>query len=192
MSAAAGVLTTLHLILQVGFISVTMLLLFVTILNRMRVRRVLLSWLTGRLLGLPLWPAVFLGAVLLFLGGALAVGHAVSLKLVIGYLFGGCFWLASTLLSTSVLVTEYGLICHPHRARHAVAWGQVVDYFETKAGRKHHYVFFYLDPAETRCRLELTVPRSRRALFNRVVTEKLDARFDFSVRQGFGKKALEG
>ena len=88
MPSAAVVLATVHLILQIGFISVTVLLLFVTAVNRIRVRHVLLSWRTGKLLGLPVWPMVFLGAVLLFFGSALAMGQALPWTMVVGYLIG--------------------------------------------------------------------------------------------------------
>ncbi len=192
MPAAADILATLHLILQVGFISVTVLLLFVTVVNRLRVRHVLPAWRTGKLLGLPLWPTVFLVAVLLFFSGALAMGQALAWTMVVGYLVGGVFWFAASLLSTSVLVTEFGLIYHPNRAGHAVAWGQVVDYFDNDTVLPARYVFFYLDPTDVRRRLELTVPRSQRVAFQQIVREKLDARFDLSAQQVYGKKALEG
>lgn len=192
MPAAAAVLKTLHLILQVGFISVTLLLLIVTVMNRMRVRHVRLTWRTGKLLGLPLWPTIFLTAVLLFCVGALAVGQALPLRMVAGYIAGGLFWFVASLLSASVLVTEHGLIHHMNRSGHAVTWAQVVDYFETASGQKQSYVFFYLDPSDTRRRLEVCVPRSHRAPFRRVIAEKLDARFDLSAQQVYGKKALEG
>ena len=191
--SAAVVLATLHLIVQVGFISVTMLLLIVTVMNRMRVRHVRLRWRTGKLLGLPAWPAVFLAAVVLFYAGALALGQTLPLQMIAGYFVGGLFWFVAGLFSNAVLVTEHGVIYHPSRAGHAVAWEQVVDYFETKtASSKPCYVFFYLDPSETRSRLELMVPGSQRAAFSRIVAEKLDARFKLSAQQVYGKKALEG
>jgi hypothetical protein len=192
MPSAADVLATLHLILQVGFISVTVLLLFVTVVNRMRVRHVVLSWRTGAVLGLPAWPTVFLAAVLLFCGGAMALGQPLPWSIVVGYFVGGGFWLAASLLSTSVLVTEFGLIYQPNRAGHAVAWGQVVDYFDDNAAVPARYVFFYMDPTDVRRRLELKVPRTQREAFREVVREKLDARFDLSAQQVYGKKALEG
>ena len=191
--SAAAVLATLHLIVQVGFVSVTMLLLIVTVMNRMRVRHVRLRWRTGKLLGLPAWPTMFLAAVVLFYVGALALGQTLPLKMVAGYFIGGLFWFVAGLFSSAVLITEYGMIYHPNRAGHAVAWEQVVDYFETKtASNKPCYVFFYLDPTEARCRLELMVPSAQRAAFSRVVAEKLDARFKLSAQQVYGKKALEG
>lgn len=192
MAAAEDVLNTLHVILQVGFISVTLLLLVVTVMNRMRVRHVLMAWRTGRLLRLPTWPTMFLAAVLLFFGGAFFMGQPLQLHLVAGYFVGGLLWFVATLIATSVLVTEHGLIHHPNRSGQALAWVQVVDYFETKTARKQCYVLFYLDAGDRRQRLELTVPRVHRAAFRRVIAEKLDARFDFSAQQVYGKKALEG
>ncbi|MFQ5568206.1 MAG: hypothetical protein ACE5G0_00940 [Rhodothermales bacterium] len=192
MPVAADVLTTLHFILQIGFIAVTLMLLLVTAINRLRVRRVRLTWRTGKLFGVPVWPTLFLGAVLLFFGGALVMGQPLPLFLIVGYLLGGIFWFMAGLLSNAVLVTEYGLIRHPNRAEEAVAWGQVVDYFEVTKGRKHRYVFFYLDYADTRRRLELTVPRLQHEAFCRIVREKLDARFELSAQKVYGKKALEG
>ena len=191
MPAAADVLATLHLIVQVGFVSVTCLLLIVTVMNRMRVRHVRLSWRTGRLLGFPLWPTVFLGAMLLFFVGALVIAQAFPLKMVAGYVVGGLLWFASSLLSASVLVTEHGLIYHPNRAGHAVAWEQVTDYFKTTAGRTCYYVLFYLDATDTRRRLEVNPPQAQHAAFAQIMAEKL-ARFDLSAHQVYGKKALEG
>ncbi len=190
MPVLADVLPPLNLVLQTGFLAVTLLLLLVTAINRMRVRRVLLSWRRGRLLGLPPWPTTFLAAVLLFLGGSLATGQ--PLPFFAGYLVGGVFWLAAGLLSASVLVTEYGLVQNANRAEQAVAWGQVVDYFEAAAGRRHRFVFFYLDPTDTRRRLELTVPKAHRADFCRIIRDKVDVRFDLSAQQVYGNKALEG
>ena len=74
----------------------------------------------------------------------------------------------------------------------AVAWSQVVDYFEMAQGNQQRFVFFYLDHTDTRRRLELSVPRSRYAPFARLVREKIDARFNRSAQQVYGKKALEG
>ncbi|HMB90567.1 MAG TPA: hypothetical protein VKP65_06955 [Rhodothermales bacterium] len=192
MSAAAEVLKTLHLILQTGFLAVTFLLLLVTIVNRMRVRCVRLSWQRGPFRGLPLWPALFLSAVLLFFGSAYATGREPEIVIFIGYLMGGVCWFSASLLSASTLVTEYGLLEHVNRADRAVAWSQVVDYFEMAQGNQQRFVFFYLDHTDTRRRLELSVPRSRYAPFARLVREKIDARFNRSAQQVYGKKALEG
>lgn len=192
MSAAAEALTTLHLILQTGFLAVTFLLLLVTVVNRMRVRCVRLSWQRGPFRGLPLWSSLFLAAVLLFFGSAYATGRELPMVIFIGYLMGGVCWFSASLLSASTFVTEYGLLEHVNRADRAVAWSQVVDYFEMAQGNQQRFVFFYLDHTDTRRRLDVSVPRSRYAPFARLVREKIDARFNRSAQQVYGKKALEG
>ena len=194
MSAAAEALTTLHLILQTGFLAVTFLILLVTVVNRMRVRRVRLSWQRGSLWGLPLWPTLFLVAVLVFFGTLYATGRETPTTTVIfvGYLMGGICWFSAALISASTLVTEYGLLEHVNRAERAVPWSQVVDYFEVAQGNQQRFVFFYLDHTDTRRRLELSVPRSRYAPFVKIVREKIDSRFNRSAQQVYGKKALEG
>ena len=199
-SAAAGIVQSLmaeaHALASAGaslrlvtvatflaiFIGVTLLLLVVTLMNRLRVRRVLLSWHRGQLFGLPLWPSLFLVAVLAFCLCSALIRHVVPLELVAGYLLGGLFWFVAGVLSGSILVTEYGLVFHAKQAEQAVAWGQVVDYFKA-SGTRPRYVFFYRDPSGTRQRLELKVPRAREAVFGRIVEGKLDARFEPQTQQ---------
>ena len=188
----ADVLRIVHLILEIGFLFVTFLLLAVTVVNRMRVRQVLLTWRHGAPFGVPLWPTVFLVTVFGFFGSALLMGWPLSVWVLAGYLVGGACWLAAGVLSASVLVTEHGIVQSANRADQAVAWRQMVDYFEQPAGHYAVYVFFYLDASDRRCRLELVVPASQQAAFRRLVREKLDARFDLSAQQVYGKSAMEG
>ena len=192
MFARSDLFLTLQLVLLLGFIGVTSMLMLVTVTNRMRLRRVVHSWRTGRLFGLPLWPAAFLLVVLLFSLYAAAAEHVLHAMTLAGYLVGGVFWTVAALLSSTVNVTEYGLILNVNRVDQAVAWGQVVDYFELAQEKGRTYVFFYLDGSGVRRRLELTVPDALGDAFRELVAAKLDARFEFSAQQLYGNKALEG
>lgn len=185
-------LSTLHTVLLVGFVGVTALLLAMTVLHRVRMPRVVLSWHTGRLGGLPLAPALFLLAVLAFFAYGLYASTDVSPALLAGYGLGGAFWFASALLSSAVLVTDHGVLRPSRRCMQAVAWSQVVDYFEREAQNRRRFVFFYLDEAGHRERLELLVPAAQCERFRQVVYVKLDARFDYATQQAYGKKELEG
>ena len=109
-----------------------------------------------------------------------------------GYLVGGAFWFAAILFSRSVLVTECGLIDNVNRAHQGVAWGQVIDYFESVHGADRAYVFFYEDDDGVRRRFELSVPVAHQEAFREVLAEKLDERFDLSMYEAYGKTALEG
>ncbi len=183
---------TLHMILLIGFIGVTSLLMLITVANRLRMRRVLLSWRTGYFFGLPLWPMAFLAVVALLWGYSLASGQPTPSGVFAGYLTGGVFWFIAILLANALVVTEVGIVQSMKRPRRMLAWGQVVDYFEVPRGDGHLYVFFFEDGAGVRRRFELKVPASRRDRFHRIVRAKIDARMDFGVQQAYGKKALEG
>ena len=185
-------LNTLHIVLLIGFIGVTALLMLVTIANRLRVEGVLLAWRTGRLFGWPLWPSLFMGAVVLLMGYGLLFDTDVPIGVFVGYLLGGSFWFAAALLSTSIFVTEHGFIRNVSRAHEALTWAQVSDYFEVEQDEDRYYVFLVIDENNQRRRLELKVPLAQQVRFRQIVRAKLDARIEFGMQQTYGKKALEG
>ncbi len=191
-AALASVFETLHQILVGGFVAVTVLLLVVTLTNRLRTKDVILSWHPGPLLGVPRWPALFLGLLLAFLVFALLTQPHVPILIFGGYLLGGVFWFAAAFLASAFHVTQHGLVHQINRSGSAVAWGQVVDYFVAAREKEQRYVFFYLDETGSRRRLELHVPAACQEAFHRIVCAHLDARFDFAMEQAYGKKALEG
>lgn len=192
MSVTAEVLTTLHHVLQLGFIGVTFLLMLVTLVNRLRVQQVRLAWRQGRWGGLPLWPTVFIGAVLAFFGITAVADQQLPLSIFAGYLVGGLFWFVAAWNSTSVLITERGIIRDANQVEEcAIAWEQIADYFEVP-GDPLRYVFFYLDEHDTRRRLELPVPAAQEEPFRDVLKAKVDARFELFLQRAYGKQALEG
>jgi hypothetical protein len=185
-------IATLHLILLLGFIGVTSLLLIVTVTNRFRLRRVLLTWRSRRYLGVPVGPTIFLGVVLGLLGASLLTDHALNAGLFLGYVVGGGFWFVAAWLSSTVIVSDYGLVLNSNCTDRAVAWGQIVDYFEFERASRRGYVFFFADGSGDRRRLELPVPIHLQKRFQKVVRSKVDARLEFSLQQVYGKQALEG
>ena len=192
MEAVPSVFATLHAILVVSFVAVTALLLLVTTVNWLRVRQPLMSWRPGSRFRLPAWPLAFLGAVLVLFGCSVAIGAPLSLPVLSGYLLGGSFWLLAATFSTATIVTEYGLLTSVNRLDEAVAWRQVVDYFETVHEGSLHVVFFYLDGASRRQRFELAVPPAQHEAFRSLVDRKLAERFDAALEKSYGNKALEG
>lgn len=192
MVVESDLLITVHLLLLVGFVGITSLLLLVTVTNRLRLRRVLLSWPSGKFFGLPIWPVVFLAAVVFLFTYSIFSGHSFSPAVFAGYITGGVFWLISSFLSSTKVISEYGIILNTNCADRAIAWGQVVDYFRFSNENNSGYVFFYSDGNSGRQRLDLVVPPACAKRFQEIVSAKLDTRFDFAVQQAFGKKALEG
>ena len=66
MSAVSDVMVILHLTLLFGLLGATSLLLLVTVMNRLRLRSIIMSWQAGRPFSLPAAPTVF---ITLLLGG---------------------------------------------------------------------------------------------------------------------------
>jgi len=95
------------------------------------------------------------------------------------------------MISSSSVVTDYGIIPEVGRAGEAVAWGQISDYFHVEEGRRTYFVFMYQDFVGVRRRLELAVPAIDVERFAAILRSKLDTRIEDPIRQIAGSKALE-
>ena len=60
-------INTLHIILVFSFVGVTGVLLGMTILQRIRIRGIRMTWISARLGSLPVWPTLFMGLVVVFM-----------------------------------------------------------------------------------------------------------------------------
>ena len=177
MDPVYDLLVGVHLLVLLAFIGVTSMLMLVTVVNRVRVRDVILSWPNGRFFGLPVWATLFLATVLGFLGVAVLQDQLFFPMIFTGYLMGGTFWFAAAVIMSSVHVTPHGLILNVNRNGRALLWTQIVDYFEFGDEREGGIVFFYLDGEGARNRLQLRVPGPYRKRFSQVVRSLLGSRF---------------
>ncbi|MCZ6704741.1 MAG: hypothetical protein O6942_02450 [Bacteroidetes bacterium] len=185
------ILSTIHLILVISFVSVTALLLSLTVLQRIRIRRVRMTWRSSRVSRVPIWPILFVGAVTVFLVYAQNIFPAIHLSVYLGYLLGGILWFIAVILSSTSVITDYGIIPEIGRSGEAVAWGQISDYFEVKDERRVYFVFIYQDFIGVRQRLELAVPVIEVDRFLSIVRSKLDIRVEESVYEMTDSKAIE-
>lgn len=170
-------LVGVHLLLLLAFIAVTSMLLLVTVVNRVRVRSVMLSWPNGRFFGLPIWSTLFLAVVLGFVGVSTLQGHSVYPLIFVGYLLGGMFWFAAAMIMSSIHVTPHGIILNVNRNGRALAWSQIVDYFEFGDEQEGGIVFFFADGSGSRHRLEVHVPGVYQKRFAQIVRVRLESRF---------------
>lgn len=183
-------LKMVHLVLLCGFLGVNSALLILAVVNRLRVRRVLLTWPQGRLFGLPLLPVAFLAGVLVLLGYAWYQDMELATVILSGYVVGGLFWGMAATLRSSVVVSSYGFVNPAAGHRGCIAWSQVTDYACIDEAGCQRYVFFFQDAGE-RCRSDLVVPRRHRDVFEHVVELKVDERFAFDARRHYQRKAME-
>jgi hypothetical protein len=168
------VINTLHTVLVISFVGVTGGLLALTLVQRLRVRGIRMTWLSSSRASFPMWPTVFMGVVLVFLLYSRNTVAPVSPFVFLGYFSGGMIWFVSVVLSAAVVVTEYGIIPEAGRAGEAVGWGQIFDYFEVEDSKRVHFAFMYQDFLGERKRLDLSVPLQHAERFRRMVRAKLD------------------
>lgn len=194
MASLYNVASLLHSALVLSFMGVTFLLMVVSAVRRSQLRKVRLSWGSGRLYGLPMIPTVFLSVVVGLIGFELASegsGTPFGWMILLGYLMGGLFWYIGAILWTSVVVTDWGISRRRRGRLESIPWHEVSDYVARDEGRKTVYVLFRIDERGRKQRFELEVPPTRRALFKEVVESKLDARYNYYARRPVGRWALK-
>jgi len=138
-----------------------------------------------------MWPVLFIGVVAVFLVYAQNTFPSVEISIYAGYLLGGVIWFVSALFSSSSLVTDYGIIPELGKSGDAIAWGQIVDYFEVEDVKQIHFVFIYQDFLGDRRRLETTVPTAEVDRFRSFLRANLDSRMKITEKHEIGHKALK-
>jgi hypothetical protein len=186
------VLETVHSVLVIGFVAVTGSLLGLTLVHRMRVRSVVLTWRSPRTATRPVWPILFVGLVLILYVFAANAVPDVPGTIFGGYVAGGVLWLMSSLASGSVMVTDFGVVREFGKPGDAVAWMQVEDYFEATDDSRTIFVFIYEAENGQHRRLEVPVPAGHVDRFRRIVRAHVDDRIETPVTHTVGRKALEG
>lgn len=178
-----------HLVLLSTGLFGASLYMLVTLSQRMRLRRVLMTFRSR-------WITPNSGVAGIVLAGtaatsvwSLTVGTATSPVVFLGYTLASAFWLAAALIDQLVVVTDYGLVTDLRRSDRSVAWGQILDYFVRGAGGRRRYVFLHADEELDPERLTITVPASCERSFREIVDEKLDARYEFGLERVYGRSS---
>jgi hypothetical protein len=185
------VVNTIHTILVLSFLGVTGLLLAMTTLHRLRIRGVRMTWYSPKLTTIPVWPTLFIGLVIVFLVYVQNTAPLLNSWIFGGYFLGGIFWFVAVALSSTAVITEYGIIPEAGRSNDAVGWGQISDYFEVDEGKRTHFAFLYQDFMGERQRLDLLVPMQNVERFRSLIRSKLDVQIDHPVQRISSRKALE-
>lgn len=139
-----------------------------------------------------MWPILFIGLVLIIYIFATNAVPDVPDLVFGGYVIGGFLWLMSSLLSGSVVVTDFGVLREFGKPGDTLAWMQVEDYFEIADGSRTHFVFIYEAEDGQHRRLEFPVPAAHVDRFRRIVRLHVDDRIETPVARAVGRKALEG
>lgn len=164
-----------------------------TLLNRMRLRRVLLSWPEGRLMGYPLLPTAYLLATFGWTAWVLYAHRWEQLSLLVPLVLMGALWFFWALLASQRVITDYGIVQHVNTPHRSIPWEAIEDYFICQEARYTRYTFFYSLPGpedRQRQRLELRVPNSLLSPFQRIVRIKVDRRFEYALERAYGREML--
>ncbi len=138
-----------------------------------------MAWHAGSWQTIPVWPTVFMGLIIVFLVYAQNTVPPISMGVFAGYFVGGIAWFVAIAMSSSVVITEYGLIPQAGRTSDAVGWGQISDYFEVQDGKRIHFTFLYQDFVGQRKRLDLLIPEPVADRFRALVRSKLDVAMNY-------------
>ena len=177
----------LHTALVLAFLAVTAILLGVTILQRTRIREVVMTW--PRLSLASAWPVTFVGLIAVLAVFASNTASTVPAWIFAGYIGGGLMWFASSVLGSSIVVSRHGVVCGFTLRENALPWVQVTDYFEREDGRRTLFVFLYQTTDGECGRLEVPVPRPDVERFRFLVDERLEQRPLSAPERVFGRRA---
>lgn len=194
MASLYTVASLVHSALVLSFMAVTGLLMLVSAIKRSRLRKVKMSWGSGRFYGLPLIPTLFLTAVVGLIGIEVATdgsGTPFGWIILLGYLAGGLFWYIGAVLAAAVVVTDWGVSRRRRGKAETLPWHEVTDYLEKEPERRTTFVFFRIDERGKKQRFEIEVPSSRLTSFRELVEAKLDARYNYHIRRPAGRWAMK-
>lgn len=180
----------LHASVLTVFVGATSVWMLTAVIHRLRVRRPLFVWRPRRLHGLPIAPTLFLLAVSVVFVASIAMGRPIPPYVLVGYPAGGVFWWVARWIARSTVVTEYGIIHDVTRISRAVSWSQMTDYFIASDRHGPYAAFFYSDDDGERRRLTLPVPPADLPMFKRLLSRKIDPRFEHRTQEAYDSEAL--
>lgn len=150
--------------------------------NKLRLRKVRLSWRAGKLRGYPLFATVFL---LLILSLTLLIylkGETARLPVLLAYVWIGSMWFISSYLASKYYITDYGIVKNINEPSQTIPWFQILDYVEHEKEKGVEYLFNYseMDKSLTEGykQLKLFVPWNRQYAVKKIVSLKLENKYE--------------
>jgi hypothetical protein len=168
-------------------IAVMPLFALVSMINRLRIKKVILPVYHGALAGFPLLPTVyaFVQLVCIFIG--YAIGDDESVTKFGLYLIASLFWFVGAAASEQRILTEDGILLNINRQRNSfLRWNDVTDYFCRPKPNHIEYHFFRRTPINRKSPAKsgkwkvvvIQVQNRQKDLFEQIIKDKLDHRFE--------------
>jgi hypothetical protein len=150
--------------------------------NKLRLRKVRLSWRSGKLRGYPLFATVFLGIILALSTIVFFMDDVTRFPIFFAYLWIGSMWFISSYLASKYYITDYGIVKNINEPSQTIPWFQILDYVERTKKDGVEYLFTYseMDKALTEGykQLKLFVPENRYNAVKKIVSLKLENKID--------------
>lgn len=191
------ILIFFHLCLGTFAVASTLMVLY-SVQNKLRLRNVRIQWRAGKLKGFPLFSTIFLSCILILNIAIYAAGETSQALIAGTYLWLGFMWFISSYLTSKHYITDNGIVKNINEPSQTVAWHQIVDFAEKKNGKGLSYSFVYQKdqsfgkPDKKFYRFELAVPLSKHKKFKKIVSYKLEKRFESNLPFKVDFKRSEG
>lgn len=150
--------------------------------NKLRLRKVRLSWRAGKLRGYPLFATVFLGLILALSAVVFLREDTGRYSIFMAYLWIGSMWFISSYLASKYYITDYGIVKNINEPSQTIPWFQILDYVEHPQKTGVEYLFNYAEMDKTVTegykQLKLFVPQKRYNAVKKIVSLKLENKFE--------------
>jgi hypothetical protein len=150
--------------------------------NKLRLRKVRLSWRAGKLKGYPLFATVFLGIIMALSAMVLFTGDIARFPIFFAYMWIGSMWFISSYLASKYYITDYGIVKNINEPSQTIPWFQILDHVERPKKDGVEYLFTYSEMDRTLTegykQLKLFVPESRYNAVKKIVSLKLENKIE--------------
>ncbi|MBD3617838.1 MAG: hypothetical protein HUJ22_14870 [Gracilimonas sp.] len=146
--------------------------------NKLRLRKIRLSWRAGKLRGYPLFSTVFIGLIFTLSAIVFFVEDVGRYPVFLAYIWIGSMWFISSYLASKYYITDYGIVKNINEPSQTIPWFQILDYVEHPQKDGVEYLFNYseMDKSLTEGykQLKLFVPERRYNAVKKIVSLKLE------------------
>tara|TARA_R110002124_G_scaffold280490_2_gene453771 strand:+ start:4917 stop:5501 length:585 start_codon:yes stop_codon:yes gene_type:complete len=166
-----------------------------SVMNKFRLRKVRMSWRSGKIRGYPLFATVFLGLIGSLGIIAIVMNDVANFPIFASYVWIGCMWFVSSYVASKHYITDYGIVKNINEPSQTIPWFQILDQVEKeeKGGIEYSFSYSELDKTLTEGfrQLKIYVPDSKRKGFEKIVSLKLKNRFEGQELPDIDLKSLQ-
>lgn len=179
----------LLLLLLAVFTLAATLMASATLLNKLRLRKVRISWKAGKMRGYPIFSTLFVSFSLVLFGLSYHQGVPRLWITFLLYFWMSGGWFVTSYLASKHYITDNGIVKNINDPSQSVQWYQIRDYLEQENGRFQKFVFLYreneLHNEANFIRLELNVPKKYLHGFRKLISHKLGHQINSYDTTGF-------